>query len=51
MNGLDPLLVGAMAATEKCATRLNSVANDLAPAMSAFRGKRVNRTFEAIEIM
>ena len=51
MNGGDALLVCTVCAAIKAATRLDSVAEDFATAMVAFRGQRVNGAFKRVEVM
>ena len=51
MNRCDTFLVRAVAATVIVAARFHAMANDLASAMLAFGGERMNGALKAIEIM
>jgi hypothetical protein len=51
MDRGDALFMRAMCTTEKIPASLDSMADNLASAMVAFRSQGVNRTFETIEVM
>jgi len=51
LNRFDALLMSALRAAEKCALRFDSVANNLAAAMLAFRRQRMNGALETIKVM
>ena len=51
VNSSNALFMGAMGATEIVSAGLDSMANNLASAMVAFRSKSVNSAFKAIKIV
>src|SRR2546421_11812419 len=51
LKGRDAFFMRAMCETENGAARFDTMANHFAAAMFAFGSERVDRAFEAIEIM
>ena len=51
MHRHNAFFMGAISAAIKTAARLHPMADDLAPAMIAFRSQGVDCAFKAIEIM